>query len=147
MASSYGGDVPTPKRNRRSEAKAERLLVGALGQALSTDEIDFEYVTSVLAPGGEKSQHVGRVARMLRKDILDKVEAAESGQQHLGALDPDCDKWVKLKTVDLKYLLGRLKPDLTEDSLAKIPRLVLMRRLMYALNTKERHDISSDFPT
>ena len=77
-------------------------MVGALGQALSTDEIDFEYVTSVLAPGGEKSQHVGRVARMLRKDILDKVEAAESGQQHLGALDPDCDKCIKLKTADIK---------------------------------------------
>ena len=142
-----GSEVGGSQRNRKSTiVKEERILTESLANCLDDTDLDRQFIQSELLDGPQ-SRHIPKVARLLRKGVLDKVDCNGQVIRQDEQLDPRCTKFRNLKSDNCRSMLQAWEPTLADKNLDEVCRPKLMRWVCFALGVREGTDIPSDFPT
>lgn len=145
MAASTTSETACAKRKRLSRTieKEERQVLSGLSNMFDDEtEVDLKYVISELE--GPKKHHIGRVARLLRKGLLDKLDGLDDEAENVP------DKVVKFKHLrqqDLVSFVSAFEPRADTTTLESLSRATLLRWVCFALHVKESTDLPSEFPT
>lgn len=144
MAStSAPGSEQKRRRMTRTAQKEERQILSGLNNLFEEDEDqELKYIVDEL--NGDKRRHVPRIAAMLRKGILDKLDAKDLEADELAE---KVTKFKQLKASEVVGMIKHFEPSASEADLKALPRNILLKRLCFSLHLKESADLPNNFPT